>query len=107
MSSSPLVVGQTVIVQSESQGEAFVAGIDTADGTTRWQLDRERTAIWTSPALLRERSGTTAVLVQSTKSISAIDPATRRGAVDPRTRVRHDLVGLRGTPGSSSCRARG
>ena len=53
MASSPLVVGQTVVVQSDSQGEAFVAGIDSSDGTTRWQLERDRVATWTSPALLR------------------------------------------------------
>ncbi len=76
MSSSPLVVGQTVIVQSDSQGEAFVAGIDTGEGSTRWQLQRERKATWTSPALLRDRSGATAVLVESPKLISAINPGT-------------------------------
>ncbi|HTU26922.1 MAG TPA: PQQ-binding-like beta-propeller repeat protein, partial [Pirellulales bacterium] len=41
MASSLLVVGKRVIVQSESQGDALVAGIDTADGTTRWQLARD------------------------------------------------------------------
>jgi outer membrane protein assembly factor BamB len=76
MASSPLVVGQTVVVQAESQGEAFVAGIDTRDGTTRWQLEREHIAIWTSPAVLRDPSGAVAVLVESTKAISAVDPAT-------------------------------
>ncbi|HEX4143004.1 MAG TPA: PQQ-binding-like beta-propeller repeat protein [Pirellulales bacterium] len=76
MASSPLVVGETVVVQAESQGEAFVAGIDTGDGSTRWQLEREHTAIWTSPAVLRDASGATAVLVESIKSVSAIDPAT-------------------------------
>jgi outer membrane protein assembly factor BamB len=73
MASSPLVVGQTVVVQAESQGEAFVAGIDTRDGTTRWQLEREHTATWTSPAFLGYQTGM-AVLVQSVKSVSAIDP---------------------------------
>lgn len=75
MSSSPLVVGDTVVVQSESQGESFVAGIDTVDGTTRWQLERERAATWTSPALL-PNGKEMAVLVESAKTISAIDPAT-------------------------------
>jgi outer membrane protein assembly factor BamB len=76
MASSPVVVGNTVIVQSESQGEAFVTGIDTGDGTTRWHLDRERAAGWTSPALLQEGKNPTAVLIQSSKSISAVDPAS-------------------------------
>jgi outer membrane protein assembly factor BamB len=76
MASSPLVVGDTVIVQSDSQGEAFIAGIETSDGTTRWQLDREHKATWTSPALVRENSGATAVLVEGPNAISAIDPAS-------------------------------
>ncbi len=74
MASSPLVIGLRVIVQSDSQGEAFVAGIDVADGTTRWQVDRKRLASWTSPAVLPLPSGS-AVLVESPKAISAIDPA--------------------------------
>jgi len=40
MGSSPLVVGDTVIVQCQNQGESFAAGIDTATGETRTVYSR-------------------------------------------------------------------
>lgn len=77
MSSSPLVIGNTVIVQVESDAEAFACGIDTESGATKWQLDRPRAANWTSPALLPGNADRPAiVLLQSSKGVSAVDPET-------------------------------
>ena len=53
MASSPLVVGDVVVVQCENQGESFVAGLDKHTGLTRWQIPREHSAIWSSPTVLR------------------------------------------------------
>lgn len=76
MASSPLVIGKAVVVQTESQGGAFVFGIDTQDGTTLWRHDRERLASWTSPIATGDRSAaSTAVLVQSTTCLNCLDPA--------------------------------
>jgi outer membrane protein assembly factor BamB len=77
MASSPLVIGQTVIVQCESQGEAFVAGIDTETGQTRWRNERARRATWSSPTLLA--GGAPAkdlALVQDPDGLSAYRPDT-------------------------------
>lgn len=50
MSSSPVVVGDVVVVQSEAQGNSFVAAIDRHDGSTRWDLKRPNVASnWCSP----------------------------------------------------------
>ncbi len=50
MSSSPVVVGDVVVVQSEAQGNAFVAALDRRDGATRWDIDRPKIAAsWSSP----------------------------------------------------------
>ena len=50
MSSSPVVVGDVVVVQSEAQGNSFVAALDRRDGATRWDLNRPTvTASWSSP----------------------------------------------------------
>jgi len=79
MASSPLVVGSAVIVQMESQGESFAAGIDAATGLTRWRIAREQTATWTSPTLLRGRTpAEDLVLLQSKSSLSAHEPRTGR-----------------------------
>jgi outer membrane protein assembly factor BamB len=53
MASSPLVIGETVVVQCENQGDSFVAGIDKRTGLNLWQIDRDHDAIWSSPTLLR------------------------------------------------------
>lgn len=73
MSSSPLVVGDTVVVQIENQGDSFAAGIDTATGETRWRVTRPAAANWVSPAALRRTDGKNAVLLQSADGLTAYD----------------------------------
>ena len=75
MASSPVVADATVVVQIESQGDAFAAGIDASTGETRWRLDRERVANWTSPALWQSREdGRSLVLLQSPNELVAVEP---------------------------------
>ncbi len=77
MASSPLVVGDTVVVQLQNQGESFAAGIDTATGKTRWRIDREQDAVWSSPAVLRgAASAEDIVLLVSRSALTAHDPRT-------------------------------
>jgi outer membrane protein assembly factor BamB len=76
MSSSPLVIGDTVVVQVESQGDSFAAGIDTSTGETRWRIERPTAANWASPAALRGKDGKQLVLLQSGKGLTAHDPMT-------------------------------
>ncbi len=77
MASSPVVVGKTVVVQIESQGDSFAAGIDVETGETRWRVDRERRANWVSPiALPGKRDGKLAVLLQGPSGLTAHDSMT-------------------------------
>lgn len=80
MASSPLVVGDTVVVQCQSQGESFAAGINKADGTDLWRTDLAKTACWTSPTLYRAPSengaATDVVLIQSPDRTTAHEPRT-------------------------------
>lgn len=77
MSSSPIVVGDTVIAQVESDAEAFATGIDTATGETKWKIDRPRKANWTSPTILPATDDRPALaLLQSSKGLTAVDPQT-------------------------------
>jgi outer membrane protein assembly factor BamB len=77
MASSPLIVGETVIVQVENKGDSFAAGIDMGTGQTRWRLNRLREMNWTSPSLLRGGSPEQdLVLLQSSGGLSAHVPAT-------------------------------
>jgi outer membrane protein assembly factor BamB len=77
MASSPVVVGDTVVVQIESQGDAFATGIDVATGESRWRLDRERVANWSSPiALPQPIDGKPAVLLPGSQALLAVDAYT-------------------------------
>ena len=75
MSSSPVVVGDVVVVQSEAQGNAFVAALDRRNGATLWDLDRPQVAgSWSSPIAIAIETEQTignqpAVLLQSTEGI--------------------------------------
>ena len=71
MGSSPLVIGRTVIVQLENQGESFAAGIDIGSGLTRWRIQREQDAMWTSPTGLAGQRPL--VLLQGRNRLSAFD----------------------------------
>lgn len=75
MSSSPIVIGSTVVVQVESDAEAFACGIDTVSGETKWLLDRPQAANWTSPTLLPATGERPALaLLQSSQGVTAVDP---------------------------------
>jgi outer membrane protein assembly factor BamB len=75
MASSPLVVRDTVVVQVENQGDSFATGLDAATGQTRWFLQREQGATWTSPTVLRgQNPEDDLVLLQSRSQLTAHDP---------------------------------
>lgn len=77
MSSSPIVIGGTVIAQVESDAEAFAIGVDCVSGETKWKIDRPRRANWTSPTILPAADGSPALaLLQSSKGLTAVDPET-------------------------------
>ncbi|MFM7846271.1 MAG: PQQ-binding-like beta-propeller repeat protein [Planctomycetota bacterium] len=76
MSSSPVVVGDTVVVQVENFGDSFAAGLDAATGETRWRLPRKASSNWASPAVLKQPGGRELVLLQSAGILTAHDPRT-------------------------------
>jgi outer membrane protein assembly factor BamB len=79
MSSSPVVIGDVVIVQVECQGDSFAAGIDKHTGETRWRIARPREANWSSPVAMRgARPEDDVVLLQSPSQITAHEAATGR-----------------------------
>ena len=77
MASSPRIIGDTVVVQVENQGESFAAGIDLATGETRWRLEREPDACWTTPIVLPGKTAAEdVVLLQSRSRLTAHRPRT-------------------------------
>ncbi len=83
MSSSPVVVDDTLCVMVECDAESFTTGLDAASGTTRWKLDRPRRANWTSPGIMRGKDGAQDhVLVQSSAGVIAVEPKSGKIAWD-------------------------
>lgn len=74
MASSPVVAAGTLIVQAESDDDAYAVGLDTATGVSRWKIPRPRKANWSSPLVLSDGS----VLLQSSAGVATIDPRTGR-----------------------------
>ncbi len=75
MSSSPVVVDDTLCVMVECDAESFTTGLDVENGTSRWKLDRPRKANWTSPGIMRGQAGAKDhVLVQSSAGVVAVEP---------------------------------
>ncbi|MBL9126203.1 MAG: PQQ-binding-like beta-propeller repeat protein, partial [Verrucomicrobiales bacterium] len=77
MSSSLVVADGTVVAQIENDSQSLALGIDASTGLNRWKLERPKRANWTSPIVLQEPStGRTSVLLQSSKGVLAVEPAT-------------------------------
>jgi len=79
MASSPIVIGETLIVQVENDAESFATGIETTTGQSRWKKTRPKKANWTSPTIYGEGDNALALL-QSSKGIEAVDPLTGKTA---------------------------
>ncbi|HIF33487.1 MAG TPA: pyrrolo-quinoline quinone [Planctomycetes bacterium] len=78
MASSPVIVGDVVVVQIENQGDSFATGINCKTGKTIWRLDREPVANWSSPVPLTAvgSDAPSGVLLQSPSGLTAVDAAT-------------------------------
>ena len=74
MSASPTIVDGVVVVQVECQGDSFALGINISDGTTVWKKERPRKANWASPTSVQLPSGKTAVVMQSSENLVAVNP---------------------------------
>ncbi len=72
MCASPCVVGDTVVLQVETEGASFMTGLDTATGKERWKTDRPHAMNWTSPAVAPGQG----VAVVSSTTMSVVEPRT-------------------------------
>ncbi len=75
LASSPVVIGDRVVVQIECQGDSYAFGIDTRDGSTKWQIPLAKKTSWTTPVAIDVGR----VLLQSTEHTFLLDP--RSGSV--------------------------
>lgn len=71
MASSPVIVGETLVVQSENDSESIALGLDAATGLNRWKKERPKAANWTSAVVWKDT-----VALQSSKGLTGIHPLT-------------------------------
>lgn len=71
MASSPVVVGDTLVVQSENDSESLAVGIDVKTGINRWKMERPKFANWSSAVVYHDT-----VALQSSKGLTGINPRT-------------------------------
>jgi outer membrane protein assembly factor BamB len=77
MASSPLVIGNTLVVMVENDSESYSLGLDVRSGRNLWKLDRPKAANWTSPVLWQPtKDARPAALLQSSKGVTAVDAST-------------------------------
>jgi outer membrane protein assembly factor BamB len=73
---TPVLFENLVIVNGDSDGEAFVAALDKKTGETRWKADRPNRTRSFSVPLFVEVNGKTQMALAGSKSIAAFDPLT-------------------------------
>lgn len=77
MASSPIVIGETVVVMIENDSESYSLGVDVKTGRNLWKLERPKSANWTSPVPWRaDAHAAPIVVLQSSKGLVAVDPAS-------------------------------
>ena len=72
---SPVVHGDSVIVNWDHQGGSFIACLDAGTGETKWKVDRDETSTWATP-LIVETGSRTQVIVHGTLRVRSYDLKT-------------------------------
>jgi outer membrane protein assembly factor BamB len=73
--SSPVVYGDTLIVNWDHEAESYIYAFDKATGEQRWKVRRDEVTSWSTP-LVVEVEGKPQVIVSATKRIRGYDLAT-------------------------------
>ncbi|MEM7146281.1 MAG: PQQ-binding-like beta-propeller repeat protein [Verrucomicrobiota bacterium] len=77
LATSPVIAGDTLVVQIENDSDSFAAGIDLATGENKWRTARTKKANWSSPVVMREgESGEERVVLQGSQGVTAVHPDT-------------------------------
>jgi outer membrane protein assembly factor BamB len=75
MASSPLLLGDLLVLQVDHWGKSYLLGMDTATGVNRWKTARDASVNWTSPLAIRV-GGKTQIIAVGTHTIKGYDAKT-------------------------------
>lgn len=73
--SSPVLAGDTLVVNWDHEGPSFVVALDKRTGAERWRAERDEPSSWATPIVVEHR-GRRQVVVSGTNRIRSYDPAT-------------------------------
>lgn len=72
---SPVVHGDTVILNRDNETDSHLLALDAKTGETRWQAKREEVSAWATP-LIVEHNGRTQVITNASRRVRSYDLAT-------------------------------
>ena len=75
--SSPVLHGNTLVVNWDHEGDSFVVGFDKSNGKERWRVKRDEVTSWATPIVV-SHAGTPQLIVSGTSRIRGYDLATGR-----------------------------
>ena len=70
--SSPILHGETLIVNWDHEGDSFLVALDKRTGRELWKTARERASSWTTPIVV-EHGGKAQVIVSGSQRLRAYD----------------------------------
>ncbi|MCH8924270.1 MAG: PQQ-like beta-propeller repeat protein, partial [Planctomycetes bacterium] len=73
--SSPVLFGETIVVNWDHEGQSFVIAYDKRTGKERWKVDRKEVTSWASPIVVVQ-DGQAQVIISGTTRIRAYDLKT-------------------------------
>lgn len=71
---SPILVGELLIQNCDSDGEGFLLAVEKTTGKKVWSVDREKQRGWSSPIII-EAAGRQELVIQGHTGIRSYDPA--------------------------------
>jgi outer membrane protein assembly factor BamB len=77
MAASPVLSKDVLILPMVNPGDSFVAGLDKHSGRNLWKSEQPRDLNWVTPLVINE-NGSSEVLFQSARGLTACDPETGR-----------------------------
>ena len=75
--SSPVLHGDTLVVNWDHEGDSFVVALDKSSGKERWRVRRDEVTSWATPIVV-EHEGSPQLVVSGTSRIRSYDLATGR-----------------------------
>ena len=75
--SSPVLHGDTLVINWDHEGDSFVLALDKNTGKERWRIRRDEVTSWATPIVV-EHAGSPQLVVSGTSRIRSYDLATGR-----------------------------